>query len=277
MGVGADRGLLAAATVGALAWFFVLQSRPRLADQAAFLGSEEGSTRLEPITQFITGVVSVPFLVIAVVAAAAVALVGRRWGDAVRAVVLVGGANLTTQLLKISLERPVDAGLPDANYGNSLPSGHTTVAASIAAAALIVAPRRARPVVALLGGLYAAVMGVATMSLGWHRPSDAIAAFAVVAAWSLLLLVPNSGRTVPAGLAPGGRTVCAALLATIAFVGIGVGVVTLALALGLSTGSFETSQTLFSETWERTAFLGSAAAVAGASALVSWGMLLARR
>lgn len=167
--------------------------------------------------------------------------------------------------------------MPDANYGNSLPSGHTTVAASVAAAALIVAPRSARPVVALIGGLYAATMGVATMSLGWHRPSDAVAAFAVVAAWTLLLLVPNSGRSVPAGDITGGRTVCAALLGTVGFLGVVIGIAALVLALNLSTGSYETSQALFSTGWQRTAFLGSAAAVAGVSALVSWAVLLARR
>lgn len=270
-------GLVAIGVVAAMVVFFVLDARARLVDQAAFLGSEKGSERLEPVTQLILGVVSVPFLIGVVLVAATIALVQRRWSDAIRAVGVVAGANLTTQLLKAAIDRPVDAGVPDASYGNSLPSGHTTVAASVAAAALIVAPRGARPVVALLGALYAAATGVATMSLGWHRPSDAIAAFAIVSAWSLLLLVPNSGRTVDVRTGPGSRTAVSLVLGAVALLGLVLGLVALILALRVSDGNYASSSRLFTDSWLLMSYVGSAAAVVAASALTSWALVLARR
>jgi hypothetical protein len=82
--------------------------------------------------------------------------------------------------------------------GNSLPSGHTTVAASIALAAVLVAPKRFRGVVALVGSFYAAAIGVAVLTAGWHRPSDAVAAFAMATGWaavaSLVVVERPEGR-----------------------------------------------------------------------------------
>ena len=82
--------------------------------------------------------------------------------------------------------------------GNSLPSGHTTVAASVAVALVLVLPPKARAFAAVVGAAYAAVAGVATLSAGWHRPSDAVAAFLVVGVWAalagLLLLITQRER-----------------------------------------------------------------------------------
>ena len=68
--------------------------------------------------------------------------------------------------------------------GNSLPSGHTTVAASVAVALVFVLPPRARGFAAVVGAGYTALVGVATMSAGWHRPSDSVAALLVVGGWA---------------------------------------------------------------------------------------------
>lgn len=94
------------------------------------------------------------------------------------------GSNLTTQLLKKTLERPDLLADPDVFSFNSLPSGHATVAMSLAAALVLAVPARARPFAALLGGLYATAIAAMTLAAGWHRPSDAFAAFAVVGAWT---------------------------------------------------------------------------------------------
>src|SRR5262249_47992480 len=85
-----------------------------------------------------------------------------------------------------------------AGAGNSLPSGHATVAASVAVALVLVLPPRARGIGALIGAGYAAFVGVATMSAGWHRPSDSIAAFLIVGLWAAvaglaLLITPQVG------------------------------------------------------------------------------------
>ena len=64
-----------------------------------------------------------------------------------------------------------------AEAGNSFPSGHATVgrvgrggARTRAATAGAGSPRSSAPA-------YAALVGVATMSAGWHRPSDSVAAY----------------------------------------------------------------------------------------------------
>jgi PAP2 superfamily len=115
-------------------------------------------------------------------AAILVAVIRGRPRLALAAAAVVGGANVATQLLKKALPRPDLLGGDALGLGNTLPSGHATVAMSIALAAVLVVPRRARGAVAAAGALYAAVVGVATLTAGWHRPSDAAAAFAVVVA-----------------------------------------------------------------------------------------------
>jgi PAP2 superfamily len=130
-----------------------------------------------------------------------VAVMRARFLLATAAAAVIGGANITTQALKALLPRPeLLSGQPDIDVGNTFPSGHATVAASIAVAALLVAPRRFRGAVAVVGVLYAAAVGVATLTAGWHRPSDAIAAVGVVVGWGALaawVIVVRHG--------PGGR------------------------------------------------------------------------
>lgn len=97
---------------------------------------------------------------------------------------VIVGANVTTQLLKHVLERPDLVNEVNVFTFNSLPSGHTTVATSLAAALILAVPARARPFAACIGALYATGIASMTLAAGWHRPSDAIAAFAVVGAWA---------------------------------------------------------------------------------------------
>lgn len=101
------------------------------------------------------------------------------------AVVVLAGANTTTQAMKAVLARPelIEDDYPS-TIGNTLPSGHTTVAMSIGVAAILVAPRHFRGPVAIVGVAYAAAVGVAVLTTGAHRPSDAVAAYAVVVTWA---------------------------------------------------------------------------------------------
>lgn len=130
-------------------------------------------------------VVSEGTLALGLLLVVVLAVLRRRLPLAVASVVLVGGANVTTQLLKkVVLERP-DLGLGSAN---SLPSGHTTVAATLAVALVLVVPVAVRSTAAVLGAAYAAATGVSTLVAGWHRPSDVAAALLVVAAWTGLVV-----------------------------------------------------------------------------------------
>ncbi|MET0767353.1 MAG: phosphatase PAP2 family protein [Aeromicrobium sp.] len=141
-------------------------------------------TRLTVLS--VLGYVSIGAIVIVVIGCVAVALARSSVRLAVGAVAVIAGSNLTTQVLKHAiLDRP-DFGLGTLN---SLPSGHTTVVASSVGAALLVAPRLARPVIALAGGFATTLTGASTVVAGWHRPSDVIAALAVSLLWTAVVAV----------------------------------------------------------------------------------------
>ena len=115
------------------------------------------------------------------------ALVRRRPRVAVAAGLAVLGANVTTQWLKAHLERP-DLGAEWWTSAGSYPSGHATVAMSLAVAAVLVAPTAARVSAAVLGGTYAVAVGVAVVGLDWHRPSDVLGGYLTAAAWGGLVI-----------------------------------------------------------------------------------------
>jgi membrane-associated phospholipid phosphatase len=128
------------------------------------------------------GWVSVGSVGLSLLACATLALMRRRFDLALCACVVIGGANLTTQLLKYDFFPHLD--LRGEPFG--LPSGHTTVALSVALAAVIVAAPRWRATVAIGVTGTATLVGVATVLGRWHRPSDVIAATFVCLLWAAL-------------------------------------------------------------------------------------------
>ncbi|GAB6936999.1 phosphatase PAP2 family protein [Isoptericola variabilis] len=198
--------------------FFVGTTAGQRVDELAFGGATYGQGRLWRVAEPVLDVVSVAFVVAGVAVAILVALVRRRWVLALQVAVLVGGANVTTQVLKHGiLDRPEL--LPGWTGPNTLPSGHTTVAASVSVALLLVTPRAWRPVVAILGATYTAATGVSTLVGQWHRPSDVVAALLVVLAWgaAVCALTPASSTDElrrPGGsyAAPGSYVVAGLLL-----------------------------------------------------------------
>ena len=97
-------------------------------------------------------VVSVSAIAAVLLGAMLIAALRRRWSLAVQVAVLMIGANLTTRVLKNAVLYRPDLGV-EASYGNTLPSGHTTAAASISAARrlLVDVLLRLRPWAAVLG------------------------------------------------------------------------------------------------------------------------------
>lgn len=156
-------------------------------DTVALTGNRIGQDRIDGPVNHILNAMSLAALLAATAVIGFIALIRGRIALAVTATLLVVGANLTTQALKYGLARP-DFGIDPQRIfaGNSLPSGHATVAASFAVALVLVLPPTVRVLGALLGTGYAAAVGVATLSAGWHRPSDAIAAYLVVGVWAAL-------------------------------------------------------------------------------------------
>lgn len=200
---------LCALLVLALHQVFVMTPRGQLVDSAALQGAQIGRRRIiEPVRQ-ILDVVSVGSLAAAGLLAGAVALLRRRWLLAAVVLTTVVGSNVSTQLLKYVLFTRPDFGLATEGVSrNTLPSGHTTVAMSVAVAAVLVSPARLRGLVSVVAAAYAAATGVATLSAGYHRPSDAVAACLVVGAWAagLSALTVLVSAPAPAEPSMGNRT-----------------------------------------------------------------------
>ena len=136
-------------------------------------------------TDRLLNTISISALVLVGAVVVLIALVRGRPHLALTALVLVGGANFTTQILKHwVLPRPtlVD---PDP-LGPSFPSGHSTVALSLGLAVVLVVPHRARVVAALGAFGYASLVGIGVVTAGWHRPSDVVGAYLVTTTWAAL-------------------------------------------------------------------------------------------
>ncbi|WP_053206523.1 phosphatase PAP2 family protein [Jiangella muralis] len=257
-------------------WFVDTAVGQRL-DQVAFRGSGIGRSTLWSGAERVLDIVSVPFVVVVLGTVALIALMRQRWLLALQVIVLVGGANLTTQVLKhVVLDRPRLAD-DTGPLGNSLPSGHTTVAASVAAALVLVVPRRARPAVAVLGAGYAAVTGISTMVGGWHRPSDVIAAITVVLAWAGLttvLTAVSSPERMPSP--PPGNTPTAVVTGLFAVVAGVTGVMAVS-ALQRTRDVLNTAGAVTERSDLATAYVGAALGVVAVTALAYAAILVAHQ
>ncbi|WP_430786030.1 phosphatase PAP2 family protein [Actinoplanes sp. G11-F43] len=155
-------------------------------DTAAMFGTDVQHPRIEEILARIMDATTLTSLVLVCVFGAVIGVLRKRADLAVAAAVLVLGANGTTQILKGMLPRPPFDGL---TYANSLPSGHVTAAASVAFTLVLVLPAALHGTAALAGAGYTVAVSIATVWAQWHRPSDVIAAVAVVLAWGALVIL----------------------------------------------------------------------------------------
>lgn len=128
-----------------------------------------------------------PF-VAATAALVGVALMRDRPRHAAAVVVLLAGSSVTSQVLKAVLAHPRHhaflghAQLDAASY----PSGHATASMALAFAALLVAPRVIRPLVALVGALFTLAISESAMLLAWHFPSDIIGGYLLATVFACL-------------------------------------------------------------------------------------------
>jgi membrane-associated phospholipid phosphatase len=192
---------------GIVGWLAVRVPEGERLDAAALAGRRGVPWRAELLGERLLETISVASLAALTLACAAVAVARGRPRAALAAAVLVAGANVTTQVAKHVVFD---------DHG-AFPSGHATVAMSLALASLLVAPVGLRGLVAFGGGAYAAGVGGAVVVTGWHRPSEAVAGFLVAGAWALLVLPVAEPRR---GRVDGGRLVAVmALAATVAALG----------------------------------------------------------
>jgi membrane-associated phospholipid phosphatase len=175
---------LCAAGIVAVYFVFVLNRTGRLADNRALELVMEFGSRARPAALALLDTVSVQAVIVCVLAAMLIAVLRRRIGLALLVAGLVAASNVSTQVLKLMLDRPAAT----EGLENSLPSGHATAALSIVVALLAVFPLVLKPLVVIFGGAYATAIAMATIVAGWHRPSDVIAAGLVVLVWAFIAL-----------------------------------------------------------------------------------------
>jgi membrane-associated phospholipid phosphatase len=165
--------------LGATAYVALRTTRGLRLDAAASDAVSSPAPLLDRLYQGL-GWVSVGSVAVSLMLCVTLAVVRRRFDLALGAAVVIGGADLTTQILKKDLFTRVGLGAGP----NSLPSGHTTVALSIALAAVIVAPPAWRSIVAVGVSATASLVGVALVLGGWHSPADVLAATFVCLVWA---------------------------------------------------------------------------------------------
>jgi membrane-associated phospholipid phosphatase len=149
---------------------FTLLGRPGIDGPANFL-----LHLLDPIQFILWGVALV-----------AVAIARERPRVAVAVAAVMGLAPLTSEELKPLLAHPhIEVGLISIAPA-SWPSGHSTAALALALSALLVTPRRLRPLVASVGVLFAVAVGCSLLILAWHMPSDVLGGYLVAIFWTAL-------------------------------------------------------------------------------------------
>lgn len=163
--------------------FFVRGYMGQLLDESARSGVHLGARGSSAALALLD---AVPLLGVGVmIVVVIIGLVRRRIAVTLIAVMVVAGANITTQLLKHSLlERP-DTGAMG-TWHNSFPSGHATLVASVLFALFLVSPPRVRPYVAALGAVATVAVGVMLVGTQWHRPSDVVGSILIIAIWGCL-------------------------------------------------------------------------------------------
>jgi len=182
--------LVLASAIGALAvWLAAFSAAGQRMDSAA-LDAFTVAAR-PPLQPSINGVAQLagPWpLALGALALIAIALLRERWLMAAVVPAILLGANLVTQVLKPALAHPRIADLSGVErpYLASWPSGHATVAMSLALCAVLVAGPRLRPLAALAGAGYAVAVGYSLIGAGWHLPSDVIGGFLIAAIFTLL-------------------------------------------------------------------------------------------
>jgi membrane-associated phospholipid phosphatase len=129
----------------------------------------------------------VPYLLVGLALVVVAVARGMVWrAGAVAALLVVTGAS--TQAVKHLLaQQRFETWLGIHQVGAAAwPSGHSTAAMTLALCAVLVAPAALRPLVAVLGGAFAAGVGYAVLVLAWHFPSDVLGGFLMAGTWTAL-------------------------------------------------------------------------------------------
>lgn len=238
-------------------------------DATALEGSSRvDRPRVQRATENLLTTVTVGSVAFVGVGIVVVALGRGRFHLAVAAGLVAFGSDVSAELLKrVILTRPDLTGPGPHGLVNTFPSGHTTVAMSLALAAVLVTPARARGLVAVIGASYAIGIGEAVLISGWHRPSDAIGSYLLVMMWAALAaswLASSHARLVrrPRS-ASWGTPIISPVIAAL-------GAATLAVSfIGMATVAVALRADRLDAVGLDTAYFAAAAAILGVGALVT--------
>ena len=148
-----------------------------------------GDTRWADLV--LSDLVRVPFLLLATAVAVALAGLVHGAGRALAVAGVAAGTVLASQVLKAVLDRP---SLLDGTALNSFPSGHVAAVAGLAAAVSLAVPRVLRRLAVVVAAPVVAAVGLATVVLEWHRPSDVVASVLIAVALTGLAEALTPGR-----------------------------------------------------------------------------------
>lgn len=142
--------------------------------------------QVDAVGEFLLHLLDPALFVLWGAALVAIALARERPRVALAVAAVMGMAPLTSETLKPLLAHPhVQVGTVHIGAA-SWPSGHSTAALALVLSALLVAPARLRPLLAIVGGLFAVAVGGSLLILAWHMPSDVLGGYLVAALWTAL-------------------------------------------------------------------------------------------
>lgn len=188
---------MVAAAAGCVAVFALLLNLAyfvadtRALDAAALHGfTTIGGPTINPVADAFASLCN-PFpYVLAVVAVIAYALARRGLRTAAAVTLLLGGANVSSQVLKPLLSHHRELYYSHWHLNNvadaAFPSGHATAAMSISLALLMVVPRAHRPLTAALGTVFTLGISFSILMLSWHFPSDIVGGYLAATTWGLV-------------------------------------------------------------------------------------------
>jgi membrane-associated phospholipid phosphatase len=165
------------------------------------------SPRIDGVGTFLLRLLNPLLFILWGIALVAVALARERPRVAVAVAAILALAPWTTETLKPILAHPhVQIGYIHV-VAASWPSGHSTAATILVLSALLVTPRRLRPIVAVIGVLFVLAVSVSLLILAWHMPSDVLGGYLVAVFWTALAVAAlrASERRWPTRRRRGGR------------------------------------------------------------------------
>ncbi len=180
------------AAMGLLYGFALLTAVGRHIDRSALFAEAADDLGIARESGRLLASISVASIGVVVVLAVVVALLRERPRAAVAAILLVAGANVTAQIMKPALSDADPFGGESARrdvgefLGGAFPSGHATAALSLGLALVLVSPAALRRIAATIAVAYGVGVGIATVAMGWHFPSDVIGAYLMTIAWAAI-------------------------------------------------------------------------------------------